>query len=221
MKISIITPVFGHADLTSKFISSVVGYMDNESELIIIDNNSPDNTLQVLASAKKLFANKVIKIYSNNENVGFGAANNIGASIAKSENILFISNDVVILGDFISPIVEVLSQKNVVCGPHLLSNDTGWNSFKQVPVIPYVEGFCMAMHKTNFNMVQGFDEKFFLDMEDLDLCYRLYLAGVALTQVNLPVMHQLGGSFDGLNLHRSDITEQSLQYFMQKWSFTR
>jgi len=221
MKLSIITPIFNKATMTANYINTLVQYMDDDVELIIIDNNSSDNSLNILASARKLFPTKNIKIYSHNKNVGFGAANNAGAKLASSENLLFISNDVVVVGDFITPTVEFLTANVALCGPHLYSFDTGWNTFKETSVIPYVEGFCMAIQKTQFNMVQGFDEKFFLDMEDLDLSYRLHLAGVALAQLNLPVVHQLGGSFDQLNVNRSDITEQSLAYFMQKWNLTR
>jgi GT2 family glycosyltransferase len=70
-------------------------------------------------------------------------------------------------------------------------------------------------------MVKGFDENFFLDMEDLDISYSLHLAGVALAQINLPLMHQLGGSFDQLGISRDSITQQSLSYFLQKWNLHR
>lgn len=222
MKISIITPVYGHADITSQFIASTTQYMDDDSELIIIDNNSPDNTLPVLATAKKLYPTKNIKIFSHNKNVGFGGANNIGAKFSKADNLLFISNDVQILGDFISPVVEFLEKDgHAICGPNLLAHDTGWNTFKDVGTIPYIEGFCMGIPKIWFDMVEGFDENFFLDMEDIDLCFRLRLAGVALAQINLPIMHTLGGSFDQLSKHRSEITAQSVQYFKSKWNLSR
>lgn len=222
MKISIITPVYGHANMTGQFINSIVGYMDNDTELIIVDNNSPDNTMNVVTTALKSYPNKNINLFHWNKNLGFGAANNAGSRIAQSDKLLFISNDVVILGDFITPVYEFLEQDaSTACGPHLFSHDTGWNTFKETSIIPYIEGFCFGIHKRNFDMIQGFDEKFFLDMEDLDFSYRLHLAGVGLAQINLPVIHQLGGSFDQLNIKRSDITEQSLQYFMEKWALTR
>lgn len=221
MRLSLITPVFGKAGMTAEFVNSVVPFLDG-SELIIIDNNSPDNTLATLAVVKKQHKGKNIKIFSHNRNVGFGSANNIGAKLAESDILLFISNDVKVLGDIITPIVTFLNENsNTAVGPRLLNYDTGWNSFKEISFIPYIEGFCMATTKRNFNMVKGFDENFFLDMEDLDISYSLHLAGVGLAQLNLPVMHQLGGSFSELGIPRDSITQQSLRYFMEKWGLTR
>lgn len=220
-KISIITPVFGKSSLTSEFIQSLVPYLD-DAELIIVDNNSPDNTLATLGTAKKLYPDVDLTIISNSKNLGFGAANNIGASLAKADKLLFISNDVKILGDVVAPVVEYLnSHGRDACGPNLLAHDTGWNTFKEYGTVAYLEGFCFATHKAHFDLVGGFDEKFFLDMEDLDLCLRLHIAGVGLAQLNLPVLHSLGGSFSGLSVPRMDITLQSLAYFMRKYNFTR
>jgi GT2 family glycosyltransferase len=135
---------------------------------------------------------------------------------------MFISNDVKIFGDVITPTVQyLLENSNTAVGPRLLNYDTGWNSFKEVSLIPYLEGFCFALNKRNFNLIQGFDENFFLDVEDLDLCYRLHLAGISLAQISLPLMHQLGGSFSELGVPRDSITQQSYKYFMQKWGLTR
>lgn len=222
MKLSIITPVFGHADMTANFISAVANHADENVELIIVDNNSPDATLSVLSTAKRSFPHLNLKIISQNKNLGFGGGNNLGSAIATSDNLLFLSNDVLVLGNFVTPVIEIFEKEsNVVFGPHLIAFDSGWNTYKdghnQPVTIPYVEGFCLAITKTTFNMVQGFDEEFFLDLEDLDLSYRLRMAGVDLAQVNLPLMHQLGGSFDNLSENRMDITRRSQQYFLRKW----
>jgi GT2 family glycosyltransferase len=221
MRISIITPVFNKASMTLEFISSIAPYIDG-CELIIIDNNSSDNTLSALSAAKRQYKNKNIKVFSHNKNAGFGGANNIGSKLAESEIVMFISNDVKIFGDVITPTVQyLLENSNTAVGPRLLNYDTGWNSFKEVSLIPYLEGFCFALNKRNFNLIQGFDENFFLDVEDLDLCYRLHLAGISLAQISLPLMHQLGGSFSELGVPRDSITQQSYKYFMQKWGLTR
>jgi glycosyltransferase involved in cell wall biosynthesis len=138
MKLSIITPVYGKSAMTSEFINSLIPFL-NDAELIIIDNNSPDNTLAALSIIKKQFKGRNIKVFSHNRNAGFGIANNIGAKLAESDNLLFVSNDVKILGDIVTPVADfLLNNPNVAVGPRLLNYDTGWNSFKEISFIPYI-----------------------------------------------------------------------------------
>lgn len=219
--VSIITPVFGKSHLTSEFIKGLIPFIKPDDELIIVDNNSPDNTLSVLNTMKRAI-DFDLKIYSHSKNVGFGGANNIGANLAKNNKLLFLSNDVQILGDVVNVAETYLDEKpRDAIGPRLLNYDTGWNTFNEVGTIPYLEGFCFAIRREIFDMVGGFDEKIFIDMEDLDLSYRLHLAGIGLAQVAMPVMHTLGGSFSGLNSPRLDYTLQSQAYFLRKWHLTK
>lgn len=219
--ISIITPVFGKSHLTAEYIRELIPYIRPEDELIIVDNNSPDNTLAVLNTMKRQI-DFDLTIYSHSKNVGFGGANNIGARLARSDKFLFISNDVQILGDVVGLVDNYLSENpRDAIGPRVLNHDTGWNTFKETGIIPYIEGFCFAVRREVFNMVGGFDDNIFIDMEDLDLSYRLHLAGIGLAQVNMPVMHSLGGSFSGLSNPRLDYTLQSQAYFMKKWNLTK
>ena len=218
MKLSIITPLFNRMDLTTKFISSLAQYMTKDTELILVNNGSSDNTLGMLRQATVTYRHFPITILSLPENVGFGTANNLGAKLAGSENLLFISNDVQILGDVVSTAFEALTQyPRDIVGPRVINVDSGWNTFDRFGTISYVEGFCFAVNKTNFNMVGGFDGNIFIDMEDLELCLRLHLAGIGLRQIAFPVMHELGGSFAGLNKARLDFTLRSLAYVEEKW----
>jgi len=219
--VSIITPVFGKAHLTIEFVKQLSPYLTGNHELIIVDNDSPDHTLAALSTLKRS-TDVDLTIYSHSKNVGFGKANNIGVNIAKYDKLLFISNDVQVLGDVVGLVDEYLnnSPRNAV-GARLLNYNTGWNNFNETGVIPYIEGFCFAVRREVFDMVGGFDENIFIDMEDLDLSYRLHLAGIGLAQIGMPVMHTLGGSFSGLSSSRLDYTLQSQAYFLRKWHLTK
>ena len=46
-----------------------------------------------------------------------------------------------------------------------------------VTAVPTISGACFAMRRSDFLSLQGFDEKYFLHVEDVDLCWRVRQAG--------------------------------------------
>ncbi len=141
--ISIITPVWNRSDLTDRWlVQNWSMYSEHPNiEWIIIDNGSTDSTPRVLSNWKAAMGN-ALKVYNFEENIGFGPANNKGAEIAKGDILAFISNDVQVLGDYITPI-EILynySQGATLFGPEIWDGNTGWNTF-DLGIIPYVAGW--------------------------------------------------------------------------------
>ena len=65
-----------------------------EGEIIVIDNNSSDDSCEMM---KQRFPN--VKLIQNNENVGFPKGNNIGVSQAKGEYICILNPDTVVAED--------------------------------------------------------------------------------------------------------------------------
>jgi len=43
--------------------------------------------------------------------------------------------------------------------------------------VPTISGACFCMRRADFDSLQGFDEKYFLHVEDVDLCWRVRRAG--------------------------------------------
>src|ERR1043166_7439520 len=67
-----------------------------DSEVIVVDNNSADDSLRML---KDQFP-EVICI-ENKVNAGFSKANNQGVAIARGEHVLFLNPDTVMPEDFL------------------------------------------------------------------------------------------------------------------------
>jgi GT2 family glycosyltransferase len=193
------------------------GYID--AEWIIIDNGSTDDTGQILEHHKGLMGN-ALKIVSLKENTGFGPANNRGAEIAKGDILAFISNDVQVLGDYITP-VEVAYRYNhgkVLFGPEIWENDTGWNTFKPVGTIPYVAGWCVIVEAALWGVMCKWDERFVpCDYEDIDLSYQVVRGGGYLTKLALPLKHDSGKSAEALPGGRLAVTLANQKRFMEKW----
>lgn len=221
MLTSVITPVWNRADLTNRWLSQnwLIYACFSGIEWIIIDNDSTDQTEQVLEYHKGIMGD-ALKIISLKENTGFGPANNKGAEIAKGDILIFISNDVQVLGDYITPI-EVLYRYNhgkVLFGPEIWRNDTGWNTFDLVGTIPYVAGWCVIVEALLWGPLCKWDERFVpCDYEDVDLSYQAVRNGGALTKLDLPLKHDSGKSAAGLPGGRLKVTLTNQRRFMEKW----
>jgi len=219
-KISIITPVWNMANLTAQFLfSNEIHYSkDPHIQWIIVDNGSTDATEGLLKYWEDIMGvgDRLI-ILKNETNRGFSVACNQGAERAEGDIFLFLNNDVVIKGDYVTPLEKALADNpNSLVGPQLANFDTGWNVFGD-KLISYLIGWCLAIPKPNFEALGGFDEQFSpAYYEDVDLCYNALQNGYELQQVWVPLQHleeQSSGQFKD----KQKITEENRAKFAEKW----
>ena len=88
--VSIIIPHYNHYTILKECIDSLIRIDFNDYEIIVIDNNSSDNSAQKI---KKEFPQ--IVLHQLNENIGYAGACNKGAKISNGEYLLFINNDTI------------------------------------------------------------------------------------------------------------------------------
>ena len=89
--ISIITTVYNIENYIIECLESILNQTFNDFELIIINDCSTDNSLNIINSyAKK---DKRIRIINNEKNMGCGMGRYIGISEAKGDYIAFIDGD--------------------------------------------------------------------------------------------------------------------------------
>lgn len=74
-----------------------------ETEIIVVDNSSDDDTVEFLKRNQP-----EVKLIENSINVGFGRANNQGAKIARGEYLLLINPDSVVQEDTIREMVRFM-----------------------------------------------------------------------------------------------------------------
>jgi len=89
--VSVIIVSFNTRKLTIKSIKSVYassGFKKDEIEVIVVDNNSTDDTVEFIG---KQFLN--FRLIVNQDNRGFGGGNNQGAKVAKGKYLLLLNSD--------------------------------------------------------------------------------------------------------------------------------
>ena len=112
--ISIIIVSYNTADITIQCLKSILqdkGLAQMPFEIILVDNNSHDDSLEKIKKFKDNLKNSncQIKIIANKDNAGFGKANNQGLKIAKGNYILLLNSDTIILHSAISQALDWLS----------------------------------------------------------------------------------------------------------------
>jgi GT2 family glycosyltransferase len=218
--ISVITPVWNYANLTAQYLygNNIHYPHDPNVQWIVIDNGSTDGTGGILQYWKDIIGGRLI-IIKNETNQGFSVACNQGAARADGDTLLFLNNDIIIKGDYLSPLEKALAHNpNSLAGPQLANFDTGWNVFGD-KLISYLIGWCLAMPKETFDDLGGFDEQFSpAYYEDVDLCYNSLQKGYELQQVWVPLQH-MGEQSGGQLENKRGITEANRVKFAQKWGF--
>lgn len=129
-------------DDTIKCVDSIEKKCDNKNyEIVIVDNNSKNNTGEELLEKYK--KNKKIHVILNKENLGFSGGNNIGFRYIKenldADYIVMMNNDTFLIqDDFYKQIdLEYERSKCAVIGPKIFLNDGISNNGYELPSIKF------------------------------------------------------------------------------------
>ncbi|MHA8067280.1 glycosyltransferase family 2 protein [Aquirufa sp. ROCK2-A2] len=103
--VTIIVPIYNVAAYLPKCLSSLVGQSYPHLEIILVNDGSSDNCLEICESFAKIDDRIVI---INQENGGISSARNVALDIAKGAFIAFVDADDFIHTDFVSLSVAAL-----------------------------------------------------------------------------------------------------------------
>ena len=206
-KVSIIIVYYNGKELLQKCLDSLLKVNYDNFEIILVDNNSTDGTVEFIT--KNYPSLIIIKLDSNK---GFAEPNNVAAKISKGKYLLFLNNDTVVTPNFISEMVKVMEtdKKIAVCQSLLLKPDGSvdssgdfidhlgvvYNSKTKIDEIREVSsarGASMLVRSDIFEKLDGFDQKFFVTFEDVDLCWRSWILGYRVLIIPTSIVYHEGG----------------------------
>lgn len=133
MKIGYVVLHYKTIDYTIKCVDSLIYHREktgnNNIEIIIVDNGSPNDTGEILEAKYKDYS--FIKVILSKKNVGFAKGNNLGFAYAKNtlkcQFIALLNNDTEIIDDgFTKKIVNIFEEeKYYVLGPDIYDTIRG------------------------------------------------------------------------------------------------
>ncbi|MFC2158617.1 glycosyltransferase family 2 protein [Acidobacteriota bacterium] len=211
-------------------------------EIFVVDNASSDGSPDLIAERFP----EVFLIRSE-ENLGFSRANNMGFQQSSGEFILFLNTDTQIEpGTLESLLSWMRAHPNCGgAGPRLfderkefqvsfggsrgffseMMDKLFFNSLWKRRIgrmqdtvdTDWISAACLLVRRSAFESVHGFDGRFFLYFEDIDLCLRIKQNGWLLTVLpDAQVFHAGGASTSALSLRSRYFYRQSQLYFYEK-----
>ncbi len=110
-------------EILKELFESFLHFNSVNAEFIIVDHASDDDSLEMI----KEFSSKIpIRVKALNYNDSFSASCNLGASMAKSDNLLFLNNDIILVQDILPPMLKNLEDESIgFIGIKLIKKDTG------------------------------------------------------------------------------------------------
>ena len=205
--VSIIIINYNGRPYLEKCLNSLMEVNYSKFEIILVDNNSEDDSVEII---KNNFPSVIILKLS--KNYGFAEPNNMGAKIAKGDFLLFLNNDTIVTPNFITELVQAASQDKqiAVLQSLLLKSEKEVDSSgdfidvlgrvyssKVIPTgvkeILSARGASMMVRKDAFWKLGGFDKKFYVSYEDVDLGWRAWLIGYKVVIVPNSIVYHKGG----------------------------
>lgn len=174
--VSIIIVNYNTFNSTKKCIESIYEFTNEINfEVILVDNNSKDQPIE-----KLLDVFPRILLIKNDENLGFGIANNIGAERASGEFVLFLNSDTLFIDDVLSKSVfrarEQFKGVNIFGVKQIDENGEVNDSYAQhLPKINHVIARDMSIFKKLFFISNPEKSHSFNDTKNVQFIYGCFL----------------------------------------------
>lgn len=99
-------------------VESIDAHLETEHELIFVDNGSDDGSAEV---ARRLAPQS--RVIALEENLGFGAGNNVGIRAASHDIVVLLNADTIMLDDSLADLADLARRTGAICGPRMLNED--------------------------------------------------------------------------------------------------
>jgi GT2 family glycosyltransferase len=144
-----------------------------------------------------------VTLLANPQPLGFGANHNRAFRHCETPWFCVLNPDLRISDDFLAPMLAAAAPQDAVLAPRVLEADgavadsarelpTPWRLLRRAlgdrraaadDRIDWLAGMCLLIRADAFRALRGFDERYYMYCEDIDLCLRAQLAGGRLRRI--------------------------------------
>ena len=220
-KTAVIILNWNGAQMLRTYLPSVIAHTKG-AEIIVADNGSTDNSLEVLA--KEFPSVKTIVLDTN---YGFAEGYNKAIEQVESEYVVLLNSDVEVTEGWLSPLLDYMTAHPEVAAvqpkirawrerdrfehagaaggflswlgyPYCRGRRFGrveqdHGQYDTIAEIDWTTGACMCVRTSVYKECGGLDAAFFAHQEEIDLCWRMRNKGWKLACIPQSVVYHLGG----------------------------
>lgn len=222
MKVAVVILNWNGSNMLRRFLPTVMRYSSQQATVIVADNASTDNSLEVL---EKEFPNCSTIVLS--ENYGFAGGYNKALAQVKADYYVLLNSDVEVTEGWLTPLISFMETHLEVaaCQPKLLSEqdktsfeyaggsggfidkygypfcrgrifdtiEVDKGQYDKPMSVFWATGACLMVRSSDYWAVNGLDNSFFAHNEEIDFCWRLQLLGKKIYCLPNSVVYHVGG----------------------------
>lgn len=225
---------WNHLEVTRPCVESILAHTTVPSRLIVIDQNSDEETktyLRGLSSTSTVH----VEVLFNPANVGYPHGMNQGFRHGNSPYVCFLNNDILVPPGWLEEMIHGAESDPVVGTVSPASNTFNihppsgmdWLTFAQTFAprrgqwieVPYGEGFCLLGRRSILSAVGGFDETTYeqIYFEDADLGQKIHAQGLRCVMTYGTYVWHHGGKTMNTHPDRLRLFEENQKRFTAKW----
>ena len=233
---SVIITVYNQVAFTRICLASLALLTDPGTEVLVVDNGSTDGTSEFLRDwERESSGHRVIR---PGRNLGFARGCNRGAADAQGEYLVFLNNDTFVLPGWLSGLIAPLVDAQArISGSRLLYpngriqhaglafDERGPHHIFAGLVADHpcvveardwqaVTGASLAISRSDFDSIRGFDEGYLNSFEDVDLCLRARQRGWRVRYVPESAAYHFEGMTEG---RQGPSDRRNYEVFINRW----
>jgi GT2 family glycosyltransferase len=216
--VSVIVLNYNGKQFVDRCMRSLLNTCYPNFEIVLFDNNSKDGSLEFLEET--FGADPRIKVIKSKVNLGFALGNNVAVNSARGQYLVFLNCDTEVDSNWLRELVSIIefdpkigaAQSKLLqmdrrhfdsagdllytCGIAFSrgAGEADHGQYEQVEEIFSARGAAVIIRSQVFRNVGMFDPTFVLQLEDLDLCWRIRLHGYKIVFVPKSVVYHKGSA---------------------------